>query len=298
MPFGRAAELEKYVLVYIECAAFLYAISFEVSRRSEQPMMLDPSVYGCLSQAVTFNYFLGRPTYGYVPGARDSFLSRISMEANLANKARGPLLVLDVPLTPDFASLPQGLHHTTNIATEEETPHETVGLIHNAVSMLLKNMVALGKASLKYGAMEGAESPRYFAPSEGTTLFGMAEHFVDLYGYHGDGSPFDRALMFDNLNTLFRAMVDLERYGIYEFIKPRQIAHVHAEDPRIIWHQFEDRLLRYNPKLGEAARYTFPDPSQEYAATCPNTPVPSLLAEIADGMEEDGEELDKENKSP
>ncbi|KAJ7863040.1 hypothetical protein B0H14DRAFT_3444250 [Mycena olivaceomarginata] len=388
MPFGRAAELEKYVLVYIERAALLYAISFE---------------------AVTFDYFLGRPTYGYVPGARDSFLSRISMAANLANKARGPSSALDVPLTPDFASLPQvpswsrsriasleslelinswacentlledgieqtqnvgraleksvmhadmgyapnpsgryfvparlrsakrlsrpelvilwihrarhlaqGLHHTTNIATEEETPHETVGLIRDAVSVLLKNMVALGKASLKYGAIEGGDAPEYFVPSQGTTLFGMAEHFVDLYGYHGDGSPFDRALMFDNLNTLFRAMVldeeylqcgvdfpnfelapvDLERYGIYEFIKPRQIARVHAEDPRIVRHQFGDRLLRYNPRLDEAARYTFPDPSQEYAATRPNTPVPSLIADIPDGMGEDGEESDKENESP
>ncbi|KAJ7810831.1 hypothetical protein B0H14DRAFT_2606999 [Mycena olivaceomarginata] len=107
MPFGCAAELEKYVLVYIERAALLYAISFEVSRCSEQPMTLDPSVYWCLSQAVTFDYFLGRPTYGYVPGACDSFLSRISMAANKANKARGPSSALDVPLTPDFASLPQ-----------------------------------------------------------------------------------------------------------------------------------------------------------------------------------------------
>jgi hypothetical protein len=214
--------------------------------------------------------------------------------------------------------LAQGLHHTTNIATEEETPHETVGLIRDAVSVLLKNMVALGKASLKYGAVEGADAPEYFVPSEGTTLFGMAEHFVDLYGYHGDGSPFDRALMFDNLNTLFRAMVldeeylqcgvdfpnfelskaDLEQYGIYKFIKPHQIARVHVEDPRIVRHQFGDHLLQYNPKLGEAARYAFPDPLQEYAATRPNTPVPSLIADIPDGMGEDGEESDKENESP
>ncbi|KAJ7737469.1 hypothetical protein B0H14DRAFT_3516287 [Mycena olivaceomarginata] len=107
MPFGRASELEKYVLVYIERAALLYAISFEVSRRSGQPMTLDPSVYWCLSQAVTFDYFLGKPRYGFVPDACESFLSRISMAANLANKARGPSSALDVPLTPDFASLPQ-----------------------------------------------------------------------------------------------------------------------------------------------------------------------------------------------
>ncbi|KAJ7896329.1 hypothetical protein B0H14DRAFT_2558247 [Mycena olivaceomarginata] len=212
--------------------------------------------------------------------------------------------------------LAQGLHHTTNIATEEETPHETVGLIHDAVSVLLKNMVVLGKASLKYGAIEGADAPGYFVPSEGTTLFGMAEHFVDLYVYHRGGSPFDRALMFDNLNTLFCTMVlneeylqggvdfpnfelskvDLEQYGIYEFMKPQQITCIHTEDPRIVRHQFGDHLLRYNPKLGKAAQYTFHDPSQEYAATWPNTPVLSLIPEIADEMEEDQEESDKENE--
>ncbi|KAJ7760195.1 hypothetical protein B0H14DRAFT_3511154 [Mycena olivaceomarginata] len=207
--------------------------------------------------------------------------SRPARQKSSKRLSRPELVVLRIHRAHHLA---QGLHHTTNIAMEEETPHETVGLIRDAVSVLLKNMVVLRKASLKYGAIEGADAPRYFVPSEGTTLFGMAEHFVDLYGYHGDGSLFDRALMFDNLNTLFRAMVldgeylqcgvdfpnfkllkvDLEQYGIYKFIKPQQITRVHAEDPRIIWHQFGDHLLRYNPKLGEAAQYTFPDPSQEY----------------------------------
>ncbi|KAJ7771190.1 hypothetical protein B0H14DRAFT_2632454 [Mycena olivaceomarginata] len=107
MPLGRADDLEKYVLVYIERSALLYAISFEVSRHSGQPMRLDLSVYWCLSQAVTFDYLLGKPSYGFVPDARKSFLSRISMAANLANKARGPSSAVDVPLTPNFASLPQ-----------------------------------------------------------------------------------------------------------------------------------------------------------------------------------------------
>ncbi|KAJ7852022.1 hypothetical protein B0H14DRAFT_3450941 [Mycena olivaceomarginata] len=82
MPFGRIAELEKYVVAYLERA--------QVSRRTGQSMKLDPSVYWCLSQAIMFDYFLGKPTYGYVPDARESFLSRISIAANLANKARGP----------------------------------------------------------------------------------------------------------------------------------------------------------------------------------------------------------------
>ncbi|KAJ7811941.1 hypothetical protein B0H14DRAFT_2606128 [Mycena olivaceomarginata] len=107
MPFGRIAELEKYVVAYLERAALLYAISFKVSHRTGQSMKLDPSVYWCLSQAITFDYFLGKPTYGYVPDVRESFLSRISLAANLANKARGPSSALDIQLTPDFASLLQ-----------------------------------------------------------------------------------------------------------------------------------------------------------------------------------------------
>ncbi|KAJ7780341.1 hypothetical protein B0H14DRAFT_3507665 [Mycena olivaceomarginata] len=213
--------------------------------------------------------------------------------------------------------LVQDLHHTTRIAVEEETPEETVGLIRDAVSVLLKNMVALGKASLKYGSFGDGNAAGYFIPPEGTTLFGMAERFVDLYGYHGDTSPFDRALMFDNLNTLFRTMVldeeylwfgidfpnfdvskaDLERYGIFEFIKPCQIARLSSEDPGTMVHQFGDRLLRYNPKLGNEARYQFPDPSREYAATRKNTPVLSPVAEVADELMDDEEDSDKENKT-
>jgi hypothetical protein len=214
--------------------------------------------------------------------------------------------------------LVQDLHHTTRIAVEEETPEETVGLIRDAVSMLLKNMVALGKASLKYSSFGDANTAGYFVPPEGTTLFGMAERFVDLYGYHGDASPFDRALMFDNLTTLYRTMVldegylrfginfpnfdvskaDLERYGIYEFIKPQQIARLSSEDPGTVVHQFGDHLLRYNPKLGDEARYQFPDPLREHAATRLNTPVLSPVAGIADELMEEEEDSDKENASP
>ncbi|KAJ7855156.1 hypothetical protein B0H14DRAFT_2579497 [Mycena olivaceomarginata] len=241
-------------------------------------------------------------------------LSRPARQRPTKQLSRPELVVLWIHRAHHLA---QDLHHTTCIAVEEETPEETVGLIRDAVSVLLKNMVALGKASLKYGSFGDANTAGYFVPPGGTTLFGMAERFVDLYGYHGDTSPFDRALMFDNLNTLFCTMVldeeylrfgidfpnfdvskaDLERYGIYEFIKPRQIARLSSEDPGTVAHQFGDRLLRYNPKLGDEARYQFPDPSREYAATRPNTPVLSQVAGIADELMEEEEDSDKENEN-
>ncbi|KAJ7349417.1 hypothetical protein DFH08DRAFT_807907 [Mycena albidolilacea] len=141
-----------------------------------------------------------------------------------------------------------------------------------------------------------SDTPRYFFPFEGTTLFGMAERFVDLYGYHGDGSLFDRALIFDNLNTLFYTMVLDEEYLQAGVDFPNfELSKVDLE--QIAGHLFGDHLLRYNPKLEEAAWYKFPNLSQEYMATRPNTLVLSSITEFADKMEEDWEESDKENES-
>jgi hypothetical protein len=82
-----------------------------------------------------------------------------------------------------------------------------VELIRDAVSILLKNMVALGKASITYGKYREGEEPAFFVPSEGTALFGMAERFVDLYGFHEDSSLLDRTILFESLCTLQEAMI-------------------------------------------------------------------------------------------
>jgi hypothetical protein len=165
-----------------------------------------------------------------------------------------------------------------------------VGLIRDAVSVLLKNMVALGKASITYGKHAEGEEPAFFVPSEGTTLFGMAERFVDLYGFHEDSSLLDRAILFENLCTLQEAMIrnpgylelgidfpnfdlsstELEWYGIFPFYKARQIALLSATHFRR--RKFGGELLRYNPELGEEGRYSFADISLEGLPTRPNTP--------------------------
>ncbi|KAJ7910754.1 hypothetical protein B0H13DRAFT_1876472 [Mycena leptocephala] len=106
----------------------------------------------------------------------------------------------------------QQLHWATRAAPVTETPEATVGLIRDAVSVLLKNMVALGKASVTYGKHAEGEEPAFFVPSEGTTLFGMAERFVDLYGFHEDSSLLDRAILFENLCTLQEAMIRNSSY--------------------------------------------------------------------------------------
>ncbi|KAJ7936010.1 hypothetical protein B0H13DRAFT_1853713 [Mycena leptocephala] len=165
--------------------------------------------------------------------------------------------------------LAQQLHRTTRTAPVAETPEATMGLIRDAVSVLLKNMVALGKASVTYGKHAEGEEPAFFVPSEGTTLFGMAERFVDLYGFHEDSSLLDRAILFENLCTLQEAMIrnpgylelgidfpnfdlsstELEWYGIFPFYKARQIALLSATHFR--HRKFGGELLRYNPELGE-----------------------------------------------
>jgi hypothetical protein len=165
-----------------------------------------------------------------------------------------------------------------------------VELIRDAVSVLLKNMVALGKASVTYGKYGEGEEPAFFVPSEGTALFGMAERFVDLYGFHEDSSLLDRTILFENLCTLQEAMIgnpgylelgvdfpnfdlsstELEWYGIFPFYKARQIALLSATHFRR--RKFGGGLLRYNPELGEAERYAFADISLEGLPTRPNTP--------------------------
>jgi hypothetical protein len=215
--------------------------------------------------------------------------------------------------------LAQLLHRVTLIAPESETPPESAALIRDAIRVLLNNMVALGKASMTHGEIGARGEGRFFVPPEGTTLFGMAERFIDLFGYHNDDSKFERTVLFENLYTLHREMIlsekyldagvdfpnfdvedrELEWYGIFPFVKQRQLARLNANDGRAR-HHFGDDLLRYNPSLGESGRYNFPDPSTEYEATRPNTPADTPPAEeIEEGeIVEGNSESDKENVPP
>ncbi|KAJ7882868.1 hypothetical protein B0H13DRAFT_1890714 [Mycena leptocephala] len=167
--------------------------------------------------------------------------------------------------------LAQQLHRATRAAPIAKTPEATVGLIRDAVSVLLKNMVALGKVSITYGKCAEGEEPAFFVPSEGTTLFRMAERFVDLYGFHEDSSLLDHTILFKNLCTLQEAMIgnpgylelgidfpnfdlsstELEWYGIFPFYKVRQITLLSATHFRC--RKFGGGLLQYNPELGSTS---------------------------------------------
>ncbi|KAJ7157407.1 hypothetical protein C8R46DRAFT_1225992 [Mycena filopes] len=187
--------------------------------------------------------------------------------------------------------LAQCIHHIANIANEEFTPPSATALIRDAIAILLRNMAALGKASFTYGGPAGVARPDFFIPGKGTALFGMAERFVDLFGFHGDGSPLQRAMVFENLTTLHQSMVldpsyssygidfpgfllpdaSLRWYGICDFIKGHQAARLAGALPADR-HNFGDRLRRYNPELPSSEWYTFPDFSGGAAPTRPNSP--------------------------
>lgn len=160
--------------------------------------------------------------------------------------------------------LAQQLHHSVHITSEELTPPGVTALLRDAISVLLHNIVALGKASVTYSGNVGAGNLDFFVPREGTTLFGMAERFVDLYGYHDDTKLLDRAMLFENLSSLQRSMVGdakyasygvdfpgfefsddvLRWYGIPEFVKGQQRARLADGRPEV-FHPFGYRLPRY-----------------------------------------------------
>ncbi|KAJ7813373.1 hypothetical protein B0H13DRAFT_1925548 [Mycena leptocephala] len=143
--------------------------------------------------------------------------------------------------------LAQQLHRTTRAAPVAETPEATVGLIRDAVSVLLKNMVALGKASITYGKHAEGEEPAFFVPSEGPLYSGWRkdlstymEAMIRNPGYLELGIDFPN---FDLSST------ELEWYGIFPFYKARQIALLSATHFRR--RKFGGELLRYNPELGK-----------------------------------------------
>ncbi|KAJ7815213.1 hypothetical protein B0H13DRAFT_1924306, partial [Mycena leptocephala] len=139
--------------------------------------------------------------------------------------------------------LAQQLHRTTRAAPVAETPEATVGLICDAISVLLKNMVALGKASVTYGKHAEGEEPAFFVPSEGTALFGMAERFEAMIRNPG---YLELGLDFPNFDL---SSTELEWYGIFPFYKARQITLLSATHFRR--RKFGGELLQYNPELGE-----------------------------------------------
>ncbi|KAJ7118195.1 hypothetical protein C8R44DRAFT_738149 [Mycena epipterygia] len=181
--------------------------------------------------------------------------------------------------------LAQQLHAATTITDPDNVPRKTVGLIREAIRVLLENMVILAKASHAHGVFGSEERPEFFVPAECTTLMGIAERFVDLYSYDGDDDDVAQASLFDNLCIVYGCIVinpeDLEHpidfphfevreehlllYGMYDFIKRKQLGAV-LSNSCLGGRTFGEKLRCYNPDLPEADVYKFADPLQGLGA--------------------------------
>lgn len=194
--------------------------------------------------------------------------------------------------------LAQQLHHTVTLGPETAAPASLVVAIREGTAVLLKNMVLLGKTSLDQGEKEKEKSgvdAEFYVPGEATLLFAMAERFVDSFGYLGDESPLERAILFENLNTLLTAMVrspeyislkddfprfelsagDHRWYGIFPSSKAYQVSLQHARhiDP----HSFGDKLARYNPLLSHDDHHKIATSPPPDIPTRPNTPENNIV---------------------
>ncbi|KAJ7625125.1 hypothetical protein DFH06DRAFT_1339896 [Mycena polygramma] len=193
--------------------------------------------------------------------------------------------------------LAQQLHHTTTLATEAEASVSLVTAIREGVAVLLRNMVLLGKTSLDQGEKEkSGVDANFYVPGEGTALFAMAERFVDSFGYAGDDSPLERAILFENLVTLITTMVrspdyiskkddfprfelsadDRRWYGLFDSTKAYQVTLQHAR--HVDSHCFGDKLARYNPGLSVEEHYKIPTSPPPDIPTRPNTPETDVIA--------------------
>ncbi|KAJ7127201.1 hypothetical protein C8R44DRAFT_733827 [Mycena epipterygia] len=208
--------------------------------------------------------------------------------------------------------LAQQLYAATTITDPDNVPQKTVGLIREAIRVLLENMVILAKASHAHDAFGSEERPEFFVPAECTTLMGMAERFVDLYSYDGDDDNVACASLFDNLCIVYGCMVinpeylkhpidfphfevweeHLLLYGMYNFIKRKQLGAV-LSNSRLGGYTLGEKLRRYNPDLPEADVYKFADPCEEWVPTQPSTPNVVLMGHLS--VVQEDPEAEKEN---
>lgn len=78
----------------------------EVSLITSSPPFLDSTVTWSLTLAHTFDYLLGRPSYGYSQETREVFLARVRCASAFANDRRRPGDPIDIELSPDMAAVP------------------------------------------------------------------------------------------------------------------------------------------------------------------------------------------------
>ncbi|KAJ7250220.1 hypothetical protein C8J57DRAFT_1239210 [Mycena rebaudengoi] len=91
-------------------------------------------------------------------------------------------------------------------------PSRVVEVVQRAVTILLKNMAELGRASIRFGNFRNTLGTGHFVPCQATMVFVLAEFFVDRVGFEGDGDVLQQNFLFRKLSTLFDVMVMHPKY--------------------------------------------------------------------------------------
>ncbi|KAJ6521377.1 hypothetical protein DFH09DRAFT_1097824 [Mycena vulgaris] len=203
---------------------------------------------------------------------------------------RMKLPVLIVLWVNRLRHLVQALLRVFIIQCHSELPASLVLLARQAVHLLLDNMVTLTKASVKYGPYRHCRQPDFFVPCEATMLFGLAEGFVDSFGFEGDEDEAARTKIFTNIELLYSCMLlhlqyadcgtdfpgfllarhTMALFGVSPWIKPAQLSRV-LPGTQSEKHNFGDKLARYNPSLAPNKHYVLALVEDDLVVTRPNT---------------------------
>ncbi|KAJ7430427.1 hypothetical protein B0H11DRAFT_2263429 [Mycena galericulata] len=185
--------------------------------------------------------------------------------------------------------LAQGVLHLCLLPNHESFPSQLVSNTRAAVRLLMDNMIVLARASVKYGPYKVISIPKFFVPSESSSLFRLVEGFVDIFGFEGDEDAGRRNGMFENMEMLYGCMIlnppyffrpvdfpgfsmaeeEMDAFGITRAMKQTQLSHP-LFSGNIFRHLFGQNLLRYNPGLGEAERYKIGLDTEPLPPTHPN----------------------------
>ncbi|KAJ7448447.1 hypothetical protein B0H11DRAFT_1929113 [Mycena galericulata] len=200
--------------------------------------------------------------------------------------------------------LAQSILHVAALAELDTIPAVLLDCVRRSVRVVMDNAIFLARASVEYGPYKRVHIPKFFVPGECTVLLRLIEGFVDIFGFEGDGNDAARAVIFENMETLYGCMILnprysfceidfpvfrlsadlLERFGIWDGIKASQLSRPLLSGG-VMRHLFGQDLLRYNPSLGEEGRYKIGLEREELAPTRPNTPSSDELG-MADVVEE------------
>lgn len=200
--------------------------------------------------------------------------------------------------------LAQSVLHLAWIQTRENLPPPLVTMARSSTRLIMDNMVILARSSVEYGPYRKISIPKFFVPAEAVVLFALAEGFVDMFGFEGDGDADVRSVVFENMETLDGCMrlhpsfsfgridfpgfpmtaAQLAAFGVATDTS-RGNSSVSLLNTARARHVFGQDLLRYNPSLGPDRCHKIAIGREILIPTRPNTPASPTLTVILEDSE-------------